>query len=293
MIRFDVKSLKCKGAAVSALVCAALAFFLIGVKVASARTWTAITIVTEGGYEPWNMTAPDGSIVGFEPEFMRDLCARMNLTCTIVSQDWDGMIAGLNAGKFDVIMDALAITPDRAKVIAFTVPFASTPAAFVAVKADALGKLPGTGSVIELASDPDVLPTALDPLRAALKGQTIGVQVGNALNSFIYKHFQDVAEIREYKTAADRTLDLADGRIDIAFDDMSYLNWMLARPENSDLGYTGPEIRGPIWGIGEGLGLRLSDPDLKAMFDDAITSALADGTVRRLSEKWFKMDISP
>ena len=76
-------------------------------------------------------------------------------------------------------------------------------------------------------------------MRTALKGQTIGVQVGNALNGFIYKHFQDVAEIREYKTAADRTLDLADGRIDIAFDDMSYLNWALAKDENSDLGYTG------------------------------------------------------
>ena len=115
---------------------------------ARAKTWTSVTIVTEGGYEPWNMTAPDGAIVGFEPEFMQDLCARMKLTCHIVSQDWDGMIAGLNAGKFDVIMDALAITPDRAQVIAFTVPFARTPAGFVAVKAEALGNLPGTGSVV-------------------------------------------------------------------------------------------------------------------------------------------------
>jgi octopine/nopaline transport system substrate-binding protein len=260
---------------------------------ARAKTWTTLTVVTEGGYEPWNMTAPDGSIIGFEPEFMQDLCARLRLTCRIVSQDWDGMIAGLNAGKFDVIMDGLAITPDRAQVIAFTVPFARTPAAFVAVKAETLGNLPGTGSMIQLDADTDLLPETLAPLRTALKGQTIGVQVGNALNSFIYRHFQDVAEIREYKTAADRTLDLADGRIDIAFDDMSYLNWALAKEENSDLGYTGPQIAGPIWGVGEGFGLRLSDPELKAMVDTAIQAALADGTVKRLSEKWFKMDISP
>ena len=286
MIRRDANMLTGRAAAILVLVCM-LAF------PAAAKTWTALTIVTEGGYEPWNMTAPDGSIIGFEPEFMQDLCARMKLTCRIVSQDWDGMIAGLNAGKFDIIMDALAITPERAQVIAFTVPFARTPAAFVAVKADALGNLPGTGSMIELASDSDALPDVLASLRTALKGQTIGVQVGNALNSFIYKHFQDVAEIREYKTAADRTLDLADGRIDITFDDMSYLNWALAKPENSDLGYTAPQISGPIWGVGEGFGLRQSDPELKAMLDDAIQAALADGTVKRLSEKWFKMDISP
>jgi octopine/nopaline transport system substrate-binding protein len=286
MIRRDANMLTGKAAAILALVCALAC-------PAVAKTWTTLTIVTEGGYEPWNMTAPDGSIIGFEPEFMQDLCARLKLTCRIVSQDWDGMIAGLNAGKFDVIMDALAITPDRAQVIAFTVPFARTPAAFVAVKAEALGNLPGTGSMIQLDADTDSLPDTLAPLRTALKGQTIGVQVGNALNSFIYRHFQDVAEIREYKTAADRTLDLADGRIDIAFDDMSYLNWALAKEENSDLGYTGPQIAGPIWGVGEGFGLRLSDPELKAMFDTAIQAALADGTVKRLSEKWFKMDISP
>jgi octopine/nopaline transport system substrate-binding protein len=285
MIRRDAKLLARTGLALGAL--------LLAMPTAHAKSWTAITIVTEGGYEPWNMTAPDGSIVGFEPDLMRELCARMSLTCKIVSQDWDGMIAGLNAGKFDVIMDALAITPDRAKVIAFTVPFARTPAAFVSVKGEALGNLPGTGSMIDLAEDPDTLPAALAPLHAALKGQTIGVQVGNALNSFIYKHFADVAEIREYKTAADRTLDLADGRIDITFDDMSYLGWMLANPENADLGYTGPQITGAIWGVGEGFGVRLSDPELKTMFDAAIASVLADGTVKRLSEKWFKLDVSP
>ncbi len=260
---------------------------------AGAKDLTSITVVTEGGYEPWNMTSPDGSIVGFEPEFMQDLCVRMKLTCRIVSQDWDGMIAGLNAGKFDVIMDGLAITPERAEVIAFTIPFASTPAAFVAVKDEDLGNLPGTGTTIRLDGDAADLPAALAPLRTLLKGRTIGVQVGNALNGFIYRHFQDVAEIREYKTAEERTLDLADDRIDIAFDDMSYLSWALAKPENSDLGYTGPEIAGPIWGVGEGFGLRKSDPDLKAMFDAAIAAALADGTVRRLSEKWFRLDVSP
>jgi octopine/nopaline transport system substrate-binding protein len=287
MIRRDVKMLTGRAAAILALVCA------VALPHAAAKTWSTVTIVTEGGYEPWNMTAPDGSIIGFEPEFMQDLCARMKLSCRIVSQDWDGMIAGLNAGKFDIIMDALAITPERARVIAFTVPFARTPAAFVAVKAEALGHLPGTGTVVELDGDTDALPDALATLRTALKGQTIGVQVGNALNSFVYRHFQDVSEIREYKTAADRTLDLADGRIDIAFDDMSYLNWVLTKPENSDLAYTGPEIAGPIWGVGEGFGLRQSDPELKAMLDTAIQAALADGTVKRLSEKWFKMDISP
>jgi ABC-type amino acid transport substrate-binding protein len=46
-------------------------------------------------------------------------------------------------------------------------------------------------------------------------------------------------------------------------------------------------------GDGEALGLRKTDTDLKARFDQAIAAALADGTVRTLSEKWFKTDVSP
>ncbi len=51
------------------------------------------------------------------------------------------MMAGLQAGKFDVIMDALSITPEREKQIAFSIPYASTPAGFAALKDGPLGKL--------------------------------------------------------------------------------------------------------------------------------------------------------
>ncbi len=55
----------------------------------------------------------------------------------------------------------------------------------------------------------------------------------------------------------------------------------------------GPEIGGTIWGKGEGFGLRKEDTELKALFDKAIAEAIADGTVKTLSEKWFKIDVTP
>ncbi|PLM93187.1 ABC transporter substrate-binding protein, partial [Klebsiella variicola] len=48
-----------------------------------------------------------------------------------------------------------------------------------------------------------------------------------------------------------------------------------------------------IWGGGEAMGVRLTDTDLKAKLDSAIQAALADGTVKKLSEKWFKSDVTP
>jgi len=55
----------------------------------------------------------------------------------------------------------------------------------------------------------------------------------------------------------------------------------------------GPKIGGPIWGPGEALAFRKDDADLKARFNQALSAALADGTVKKLSEKWFKADIAP
>ncbi len=99
-----------------------------------AKEWKSITIATEGGYEPRNLTLPGGKLSGFEPELMANLCQRMQIECKLVVQNWDGMIAGLNAGKYDVIMDAIVVTPERSKVVAFTQAYAATPASFIAVK---------------------------------------------------------------------------------------------------------------------------------------------------------------
>ena len=117
------------------------------------------------------------------------------------------MITALNAGKFDVIMDALSITPERKEVIDFTVPYAATPAVFAAPKDGALANLAGTGSVIKLATTKDGAD-AIAPLKKALTGKTIGIQASTVYAGFIYDNFKDVAEIKEYKTSAERAISI-------------------------------------------------------------------------------------
>src|ERR1700690_2399123 len=82
---------------------------------ASAKDWKTVVIGMEGAYEPYNLTDPSGKIVGFEPDLAMDVCARIKIECKIIAQDWDGMIPGLQAGKFDLIMDGMSITDDRKK----------------------------------------------------------------------------------------------------------------------------------------------------------------------------------
>lgn len=258
---------------------------------AVAKEWTAVNIATEGAYEPWNLTLPGGKISGFEPELMDVLCARMSLKCNIMVQSWDGMITSLNAGKFDVLMDSIVITDDRKKVMAFSIPYARTPASFVSLNATLL---PGkTNSVITLDSDPKAITVAVQDIRKALDGKTIGIASGTIYTSFIDTYFKDVVTVREYGSSSEAILDLEAGRIDAVFDDVTFLNSVMAKPENKALVFTGPEIKGPIWGEGEALAFRKQDTELKEKFDIELKKAMDDGTVKKLSEKWFKVDLTP
>lgn len=273
----------------------AVGVIALGAASTQAKDWKSVTIATEGAYEPWNLTLPGGKLGGFEPELIENVCARIKIQCNLVTQDWDGMIAGLQAGKFDVLMDAISVTPEREKIIAFSTPYASTPAAFVSAdqSPSALAKQPGAGQTVKLTGDAAHDKATVDALRVALKGKTIGIQSGTVYTKFIDTNFKDVATIREYKTAPEHDLDLVAGRIDVAFDDSTYWASAFTKPENKGLAFTGPKIAGTVWGPGEALAFRQSDKDLKAKFDQGIQAALADGTVKRLSLKWLKVDATP
>ncbi|MBV1703620.1 MAG: transporter substrate-binding domain-containing protein [Hyphomicrobiales bacterium] len=259
---------------------------------AFAKDWKTVVVGMEGAYEPYNLTDPSGKIVGFEPDLLNDLCTRAKLTCKVIAQDWDGMIAGLQAGKFDVIMDGMSITDDRKKSIDFTQPYAQVPAAFAAAKSSVFAKLP-QGGILNFDKDAKGANAALDGLRAALKGKTIGVQVSTTHATFADKHLKDVATVKEYKTTDERDLDLKAGRVDLVLDDLTAVQAMLAKPDAKDLQLVGPEFNGAEFGVGVGMGMRKADADLVAIFDKALAAAKADGSVKKYSLKWFKIDATP
>ncbi len=272
---------------------AVLALTAFAAASAQAKDWKTVTIGLEGAYEPWNLTNPDGSLGGFEIELANNLCARMKVECKYIAQDWDGMIAGLNAGKFDVIMDAMSITPEREEQIGFSRPYAQTPAGFAGLKTSDVAKMDGNGTTVPLTGDAAHDKATVDLLRKALKGKTIGIQTATVYTDFVKNNFGDIATITEYKTAAEHDLDVTAGRIDVAFDDDTYFTSAFSKPGNDQMVLVGPQISGSIWGKGIGPGFRKTDSDLRDMWDKAIADAIADGTVKKLSLKWFKLDVTP
>ncbi len=251
-----------------------------------------IKIATEGAYAPWNFTTADGKLDGLEVELANDLCARMKVTCEIVAQDWDGLIPSLTVGKFDVIMASMFITPKRLETIDFTQPYAVDPSGFAVAKGSDLGKLGVSTEKFKLEDEAAAI-AAIDKLKPLMKGKIVGVQAATTNLDFVKKYFGDTVEIREYKTTEQHDLDLAAGRIDALFAQQTALAATLAKPEFADYTIAGPGFVGGVFGLGTGAGLRKEDTKLKDMLNAAIDSAIADGTIKRISEKWVGTDVSP
>ena len=141
-----------------------------------------IKIATEGAYPPWNSKTSDGKLVGFEVDLANLLCSYMKKhTCTIVEQDWDGMIPALKAKKYDAIMAGMSITDERKKVITFSQGYADEVASFAVMSnSDLVGLKTPEAINLSKGSNSGTLST----LKKALDGKTVGVQTATIHQNF-------------------------------------------------------------------------------------------------------------
>ncbi|CAA0092868.1 Octopine-binding periplasmic protein [Starkeya nomas] len=265
---------------------------LLAATTAASAEGPVVRIATEGAYAPWNFSGPNGKLQGFEIELADELCARMKVKCEIVAQNWDGIIPALEGRKYDAIMAAMSVTPQREKVISFSTPYAAGINGFAVLSDSPLGKLPGTGETYSLDTQEAGAKTRIDEMKVLLKGKVVGVQGATTASTFMETYFKDIADIREYKTTEEHNFDLMSGRLDAVVANATVLAAALDKPDMKGAQLAGPIFSGGVFGV-IAVGLRKDDSALKTKFDDAIKAAIADGTVKRLSEKWFKVDVSP
>ena len=163
-----------------------------------------IKIGTEGAYPPWNSKDASGNLIGFEVELANELCAIMKHECTIVEQDWDGMIPALLMRKFDAIMAGMSITAERQKTISFTQGYATEPATLAVMK----------GSSLESMETPDSInlnrkgnEKTLKTITSALAGKTVCVQTATIHQKFLDSGDVGKVNVRAYKTQDEVNLD--------------------------------------------------------------------------------------
>ena len=246
---------------------ASVAALVLSVGAAGAQEKT-IKIGTEGAYPPFNYVDTAGAVQGFDIEIAKALCAKMEAECTFVTQDWDGIIPALQAGKFDAIIASMSITPERAEKVDFTHKYYNTPPAIVAPK------------------DSDIKGVAKEDLA----GKTIGVQGSTTHFNYSTKTYTD-STVKAYPTAQEYQLDLANGRLDAANDDIIVVQQFLDSPDGACCKLIGtikpvPEIHGQ----GAGIAIRKGETDLVNKFNAAIDAIRANGKYKEINDKYFTFD---
>ncbi|HEY5763755.1 MAG TPA: ABC transporter substrate-binding protein [Rhodocyclaceae bacterium] len=243
---------------------------------AQAKEWKQIRLATEGAYPPFNETAPDGSVRGFDIDIGNAVCAEMKAKCSWVKQEWDGMIPALLSRKFDAIIASMSITEERKKKVDFSDKYYTTPLALVAKEGSPL------------------VPTA-----ESLKGKKVGVQRGTIADNFATKFWEPkgVSVVR-YAKQEEAYLDLGAGRMDAGFSDMLEAEGgFISKPEGKGFAFVGNKVFGKtaeekaVIGEGIGIAVRKKDAELKAAFNKAIAAIRANGTYNTIRAKYFKYDI--
>ncbi|ENT32826.1 lysine-arginine-ornithine-binding periplasmic protein [Brucella suis CNGB 247] len=252
------------------LVLAGLASVVLTVSIQApvqAKEWKEIRIASEGAYPPFNYMSPDGKLVGFDLDIANALCEAMEAKCTIVANDWDGMIPSLQANKFDAVIASMAITDERKKQVAFTDRYYTTPLAVVVPK------------------DSDIV--SLEP--SAFAGKMVGAQAGTTQGNYADDVYGKAgADVKLYPTADEANADLVSGRLDaLAADKFIAADWL--KKQGADCCKFLGDIPGSETQIA--VALRQGDDDLREQFNAAIKKIRENGTYETIRKKYFDFDI--
>lgn len=215
-------------------------------------------------YEPFEYKDENGDLTGFEVDLAAAMCEEMQANCEFVIQAWDGMIPGLVARKFDLIMSSMSITEERAKRVLFSEPYYITPGGWFGPEG----------------FDTDV--TDMD----AMKGKTVGVQRGTTMDTFVTEEMGNVVTIKRYTTADDMVLDLEGQRLDVVFVDYPV-------GEQTVLSKDGFKEVGESVKLGEGVAVAMRKRD-KAVAEEvnaALRTIKEDGTYETIMKKYFTYDV--
>jgi arginine/ornithine transport system substrate-binding protein len=246
-----------------------MAFFAFAFNTAQAKEWKQIRFGVEGAYPPFSQTEQDGSVTGFDIDIAHALCAELKAECTLIKQDWDGIIPALLGRKYDAIIATMDITEERMKKVAFTKKYQHIPARFVAEKG-----------------------ATYQATEAFMKDKRVGVQRATSMDLYISDNFPS-AKIKRYGSVDDAYLDLKAGRLDYVMADSAAISAGLLAKEGGDkFEFVGPQLNDPKWfGYGAGIAIRKQDKDLENQLNAAIDAIRANGTYKKIQDKYFTFDI--
>ncbi len=216
-------------------------------------------IGTDATYPPFEtVDTKTGKVAGFDIDLMRAICAKYELKPEFIITPFDGIVPGLTTNKYDAVISAFTITPQRARRVMFSEPYYDA------------------GQRIAVALD-DTTITGLDDL----KGKRLGVQLGTTGERMAQRI--SGAEIFSFENIGAAFLDMENGRLDAVINDEPTSRMIIFKRKSAKL--VGERLSKEQYGIA----VRKTDSTLIAKINRALTLLRKDGVLDSLQNKWFGM----
>jgi len=219
-----------------------------------------LVVAIDATYPPMESEDAKGQPVGFDIDFARELAKRLGLKAEFQVMGWDGILAGLNSKRFDVIISTMNITPERQKQVAF-VEYAKLSQLFIARK--------GT----KVTSDKD------------LAGKVVAVQADTTSYDYVESRRKagvKISDVKAFRLATDAFTALQANQADVLVVDEPVGKYY-AKQNPSLFVITGramaPE---PI-----GVAMRKDEADLTKSVQQAVDAMKKDGSVKKMQVTWF------
>lgn len=223
-----------------------------------------MVVAMEGTWAPWTYVNEDGDLVGYDVEVAQAIAGKLGVEARFITGEWDGLLAGLDAGRYDIMVNGVNVTPDRAEKYDFSVPYAYDRMAVI-VKGD-------NDSI-----------TKMEDLSGKKTANTISSTYAETARSY-------GAEVTGVDDLAATFELLYSGRIDATLNaEVTYYDYMAQHPD-ADLKIACLAEEADSVAIP----MRKGDETktLREAVDKALNELAEDGTLSQLAVKYFGTDIS-
>ena len=223
-----------------------------------------IVVAMEGTWSPWTYHDENDELVGYDVEVAKAIAEKLGVKATFVEGEWDGLFAGMDAGRYDIVVNGVDITEERAQKYDFTEPYAYNRTAII-VKED--------NEEIQSFED--------------LNGKHTANTISSTYAELAEKYGADVTGVDDLNQTFELLLS---GRIDATLNaELTYYDYMKAHPDAKikivALTDDASEVAIP-------LRKGAASDNLRAAINQALEELRADGTLSELSVKYFGSDVS-
>jgi lysine-arginine-ornithine-binding periplasmic protein len=219
-----------------------------------------IRFALEASYPPFEFMNEKNEIEGFDIDIANAICQAIDAKCTYTHQAFDSLIPSLKFRRFDAVISAMDITPERQQQVSFTAPYYDNSAIFITTQQKA---------------------TAMSDLN----GKKIGLQNGTTHQKYLQDKHPGVTVVA-YDSYQNAILDLKNGRLDAVFGDTAVIaEWLKT---NDELVSVGEEITDPeFFGTGLAIAVRQNNDALLEQLNKGLQTIKDNGTYQTIYNKWF------